>query len=743
MTALIDVSRGVTLPPRPTPTFPFQVGRRVGEGAMGEVYYAEDLELGRPVAIKVIRPTFLAALSEDQAHDAARRFLQEARAAAALTHPGATTVHRVGTEHGRPYIAMEWIEGRPLDAVLRQDGPLPVEEAVRVAVQVLDVLAAAHEAGIVHRDVKPGNLMLTRDGRVKVTDFGIARVQGSDLARTQAGTVLGTPHYAAPEQLAGRSVDCRADLYAAGAVLYETLVGQPPFDGATLYEVIRQAVLSEPVHPSDRAPRVPRALGDAVLRALAKQPDDRFPDARSMARALQPWIAAPAPTADTVLSGSEPMPVTDPTLFVAGASAGAIVAALVRSWPGTSLGAMPPGRLLARLHERPLHAEAFCGGVEVGGATLLVFDGVLHAALDPTTGASGDAVLESLPDPATARLCPLPAGLDPRLIPLLAAAASPRPPRLTGLDPAFASLPHLAARLASEGFDGVLRFEGEGRTGFALFSRGARVLDVFGEGWAEDSGAGWEQWIRSSGALASVEDLAPQFPACTYRQQLRDVALDVVRPQAAASGLREDARAEAQALTLRPREAAGARRPGDTTFAALLDGDPAAALARWALVDLAPQFQQHGRTARWRALVEPLDTVREVRLHHGLPVPGGAVEVFDAVTIGEDGQVCHVLDRVARATPEAVDHFVRRALAAKAGAAGAGLSGAILVAPRFDDDALEGYLRALRPASRATLLRTFDAFTHREGFIRTGARAGMHVLLVEEDGERRRPLVPS
>jgi serine/threonine protein kinase len=197
---------------------PFRMVGKVGEGAMGVVYRAEDLELGRPVAIKLIKPEHLASLG-GLAGQAAARFLQEARAAAAVRHPGATVVHRVGTEGGQPYLVMEWLDGQTLEAALAQRGRLPWEQAARLGLYLLAVLDAAHRQGIVHRDVKPANVMLLRGGAPKLTDFGIARVRGSSATDTLAGVVVGTPRYAAPEQLAGRPVDARADLYALGGVL--------------------------------------------------------------------------------------------------------------------------------------------------------------------------------------------------------------------------------------------------------------------------------------------------------------------------------------------------------------------------------------------------------------------------------------------------------------------------------------------------------------------------------------------
>ncbi len=732
-------------PAQPTPTFPYRILAKVGEGAMGQVYHAEDLELGRTVAIKVIKPEFIAEMSEAKAQEVMARFLREARAAAAFNHAGATTVHRVGHEGGWPYIAMEWLDGQSLEAVLADQGRLDAGQTVTIGLQVLSVLQAAHAAGVIHRDIKPANLMIMRDGRVKVTDFGIARMEGVDLAQTQTGMVLGTPRYAPPEQLAGQKIDRRADLYALGAVLYELVAGRPPHLAESLYELFLHVHSTEPAPPSAYADGIPAALDLALLKALAKQPQDRFDSAQEMAQALQPFLTpVPAVAAQTSTMDATAY-AQAPTAVVDAANLHSILAGLVRLWPATPLGEQDTERLLDRLLERPLHAQAFCGALEVEGGCLFISDGLIHGAFDPQGPAVGDALLEALPARVAATLYAAPSAGHQPLLPLLASLLAVPQPRLSALDPSITALPVLAAKLACDGFDGTLRLQRGDQLGLVLFSRGRRVLDLWGSGWPEVVQGPWESWIAASGALASVEDRRAAFPAATYRRQLMDFELSVVRPQAAATlSVRSDALAEARALQLVPLESAGAAlRHGESTLHALVDGDPACEIARWVLVDLAPQFEQYGRASKWRALVEPLAQVSSVKLHCGLPSPGGGLVRFDAVTMDGAGRVHHVIDRVARGDSAAVARFVERALLAKRGRPnGDELGGAILLAPSFDDRALETYLGALRQSSGISLFGMLDAFSHRQGFVRVGAKGGLHLLLVEDAEGRRRPLMP-
>jgi eukaryotic-like serine/threonine-protein kinase len=251
----------------------YRLERPLGHGGMASVYLAHDAELDRPVAVKL--------LAESLAGDSAfrRRFLREARLAARLSHPNVVAVYDAGeADGGRPYIVMEYVDGTTLEGC----GPLPPDEAVGLAVQACHGLAHAHAAGLVHRDVKPHNLLLRTDGTLKVADFGIARAAEA-TALTQVGSVLGTAAYLAPEQAAGEEVTAAADVYSLGAVLYELLAGRPPYQPASL------ADLADPpeIRPvGELAPDVPRRVEDAVMRALARNPAYRPASADELAREL-------------------------------------------------------------------------------------------------------------------------------------------------------------------------------------------------------------------------------------------------------------------------------------------------------------------------------------------------------------------------------------------------------------------------------------------------------------------------
>ncbi|MEU5788511.1 protein kinase [Micromonospora purpureochromogenes] len=265
----------------------YQSEELLGSGGMGEVWRGRDLRLDRPVAIKVLS---VAGLEEPMA---AERFDREARAAARLTHPHIVGVYDFGTEGDDSYLVMELVEGRTVSALIH-DGPLPVEQAVSIAAQACDGIAAAHAAGVVHRDVKPGNLIVTPSGTVKICDFGIARLSATAGQNTLTGpaTKLGTSSYMAPEQALGRPVDPRTDLYSLGCTLYAMLAGAPPFSGDPL-SVLHQHVNDPPAPLRDRRRDVPVALDALMSELLAKDPAARPTNAREVRDRLAALMASP------------------------------------------------------------------------------------------------------------------------------------------------------------------------------------------------------------------------------------------------------------------------------------------------------------------------------------------------------------------------------------------------------------------------------------------------------------------
>jgi tRNA A-37 threonylcarbamoyl transferase component Bud32 len=276
----------------------YEIVGKLGAGAFGEVYEANDTALGRKVAIKRIR---LDAFAEGpELEEVKQRFVREAQTAAKLRHPNVVTVHDIAARGSSSFMVMELVEGQTLQALLRQKGRLPVAETLRILRQAAAALDFAHAQGVVHRDVKPANLMIEPSGHVKVMDFGIAKGAASaDITKT--GAIMGTPNYMSPEQARGDKVDGRADLFSLGCILYECLSGRRPFVGDSLTAILMK-ILTEPPPPIDfGALALPAPLGDMVRRALAKDPAERFPSGQALVEAAEKAAGLAAEVPRTVV----------------------------------------------------------------------------------------------------------------------------------------------------------------------------------------------------------------------------------------------------------------------------------------------------------------------------------------------------------------------------------------------------------------------------------------------------------
>ena len=260
----------------------YEVLGELGQGAMGIVYKARDPLIDRVVAIKTIN----LGLALDEKEEYEGRFYQEAKAAGRLNHPNIVTIYDVGKSGDVAYIAMEFLQGRELRDIMNDGGLLPVDQVLDIVAQVAQGLAYAHEHGIVHRDVKPSNIMVVRDGHAKITDFGIARM-ASSAVRTQTGMVLGSPKYMSPEQVMGKEIDQRSDIFSLGVMLYEMLTGQAPFNGENVNAIMYQTLNAIPAPPNTLNPAVPEMANFIVAKALAKKLEDRYQNAKDFAADLR------------------------------------------------------------------------------------------------------------------------------------------------------------------------------------------------------------------------------------------------------------------------------------------------------------------------------------------------------------------------------------------------------------------------------------------------------------------------
>jgi serine/threonine-protein kinase len=308
----------------------YRIQRKLGAGGMADVYLAEDQELGRRVAIKILNGRHA---NDDQFIE---RFRREAKNAAALNHPNIVSIYDRGEAEDTYYIAMEYLDGRTLKELIVSRGAAPINVAIEYARQILSALRFAHRHGIVHRDIKPHNVLVDGEGRVKVTDFGIARAGTSQM--TETGSIVGTAQYLSPEQARGGEVDPRSDLYSLGVVLYELLTGKTPFEGETPVEIAMKHLSNAPKPPSKLRSDIPPELDMVVLRALAKNPDDRYQSADEMEADLERVARGATVAAATVDTATQVLRRAS----AAAAAESATAATMIASPPATRARDVPP-----------------------------------------------------------------------------------------------------------------------------------------------------------------------------------------------------------------------------------------------------------------------------------------------------------------------------------------------------------------------------------------------------------------
>jgi len=265
----------------------YEIRGTLGRGAMGVVYDAWDPVIARRVAIKAVR---IPEVEDTSEQETLARFKREAQAAGRLTHPNIVGVFDYAEQDGTAYIVMEFVEGRTLKSILDKGERMAVPDVVRVMQEILAGLAFSHARGVIHRDIKPANILLTAEGQAKIADFGIARIDSASL--TQVGTVMGTPAYMSPEQFMGQTVDARTDIYSTGALLYQLLTGERPFDGSPT-AIMHKVLHTTPPKPSALSVTVPHSLDTVTERAMARRPDDRYPTAAAFSEALGHWADSP------------------------------------------------------------------------------------------------------------------------------------------------------------------------------------------------------------------------------------------------------------------------------------------------------------------------------------------------------------------------------------------------------------------------------------------------------------------
>ncbi|MEO8570536.1 MAG: serine/threonine-protein kinase [Chloroflexota bacterium] len=464
----------------------YRLAEVIGFGGMATVHRAHDTKLDRKVAVKLLRREVIADA------DIAMRFRREALAATVLRHPNIVACLETGSDDGQPFLVMDLVEGEDLAVRLRRVGRLAPADAARIGLDVARALGVAHIRGIVHRDVKPGNILLARDGRAVVTDFGIARL-GADAEGAVPGTTLGSVHYFSPEQAAGLATTAASDVYSLGLVLYEALTGQRAWSGATTAALAAVRIGAAPPSPRAIRPEIPAALDAIVVRALDPDPERRYPSGNAMAAALEPIVSRPDPSSPTV--------ATDTATLVAGAAGAAAAAAASTSAaaPPLSPNDTPRRAATAAVRRAP---RAVAGPMVVLLVVVALVAGAFAAAVLSGRGDPGAIALVS---PSTLRTP------TPTARPTPTPTPTPTPPPTPAPTATTARPPGVAADLC----DPILGFAcglGKGAYEPSRFSPSIRF--VLGDGW---SASVWERDLivlgRKEGNLTFAGAIATVYPS--------------------------------------------------------------------------------------------------------------------------------------------------------------------------------------------------------------------------------------
>jgi eukaryotic-like serine/threonine-protein kinase len=516
----------------------YRLGAVIGVGGMATVHRALDTKLDRPVAIKLLRREVI----EDT--DIAMRFRREALAATVLRHPNIVACLETGTDDGQPFLVMELIEGEDLAARLRRGGRLAATEAARIGLDVARALGVAHVRGIVHRDVKPGNILLARDGRAMVTDFGIARL-AADAEGAVPGTTLGSVHYFSPEQATGATTTPASDVYSLGLVLYESLTGQRAWSGDSTASLAAARIGSVAPSPRVLRPEVPTALDAIVVRALDPDPERRYPNGNAMAAALASSIGVPDPSSPTV--------AIDTAALVAGAVAAGAGAGSTRAATSFAPPLRPAGAGGAALPftsgatvRRP--SPAIAGPLVVLLAVVAVVVGALFvASLSGRGGPGGLAAVASVSSQPARTASP-----TPKPTPRPTVAPTPKPTAKPTAVPTPASKPRPGtAADVCEPFLGIPCSLDKGTYEPSRFSPSVRF--TLGDGWGVTTSQPTLLALnRDEGVLTLASAIATVYPSGSPRtapSSVRDLVETFIGTDGVASGKPDATRVDKRRAT--------------------------------------------------------------------------------------------------------------------------------------------------------------------------------------------------
>lgn len=742
---------------------------------MGEVFLAQDNTLDRLVAIKRlhINKDQTANMSPEFKKEVHGRFIQEARAAARLNHQNIITIYEIVNTPRQPYIVMEYLKGKTLQAWLDQGRDFSVAEVIGIAMQVASGLDYAHRLGVLHRDIKPDNIFLSQDlAHVKINDFGIARVADSDLVQTQVGTFMGTPAYVSPEQSLGvAELDGRCDVYSLGVMMYFLLAQDLPFKADNLSALLTKIQLEVPKSVSTYHSEVSDALNSIIMKTLEKKPENRFQSAQQLLTSLQALQGGEAtiPPIQQMASGSAQIQsgfflslhdvnFSDPTW----------VLRLFASCEARLVGMDALDVFLKQLLQPSVFADAFSGAVHIEHYVLLIWKGLLLQAINLQTGEWGEKELSALMKhqrgtKKTAKVFTAKDDLCRNLPLLLNTMLTESTVLHRDLDAAMIDMGGLIRKLIAEEFSGVVRMRQDDGLGVFAFYRGQRVFALQNADihvFSNHLGASDMTMLVESAHFKAdlfTAELRPLQEGLRsfFGHQHHDVSLDEaqdITPHAMLEMKKKvlqssHAKSLAQHLKFTAREdlpAAISLGKDSVSAEALWSQYQAYTVTQWLLSEGFVSLLQQGQRDTLKYLCTWLPEVTQVHFNHELQGEAEQRHRFDVVCEDEGGKILHILHSGFHCGVDDIESFLQAVISVKIHRLKTGdIGSALYVSQSEVSEEAQTYYRSQINTKKGLLnISYLESLTGFKGFYRMGKNRGFHFCLLHDDGQNIRFVEP-
>lgn len=747
---------------------------------MGTVYLAQDNQLKRDVAIKMLRIDPDRNINPEEKKEIVARFEQEAQAAARLNHPNIITIYQVVKAKNDNYIVMEYLKGKPIENWMQEGRKFSIPEILKIGIQVCNALHYAHNEGVIHRDIKPANIFVDDDLNVKINDFGVARVETEALIKTTVGTFLGTPAFSSPEQWKeAASVDRRSDIYAFGVVLYYLLTNKFPFSATTIAELMTKILTASPIPMRQVNPYIPEQLDHIVLKSIAKDPNERYQNGREMARALESVSpAAKTPQFDetvmmpldrTEMPDDDHQSDTDKGLDLSKLAESSTIImkniefekliwllSIFENWKKQVIQSGAVKDILDRILNVPIYTEPFSGALVIDDFFLmLIWKGHIIQGINLKTNSLGEKALETLPEKGSHyTLYTIDEDRNADMPLVLNTILEEKKVIYKDLDSSIIDIVALIQKLIAEKFTGAihLRYK-EGDIYLGFFS-GSRMFILRSSGLDLDI---------SSTVFANLTALVKRkpFQADVLKTQLtplrdsirrffKGTSISVVRLPMVM--LNKEGKIEKKKLEYdNPQDLEELKqslhldislpehreiRIGDKKISAeeLLRNDFSFRFTEWFISDFFVTLMSSGNKLSLKYICTWIPKITTVKLNYPLKDEEGKEHVFDVVTMDENGKILHLVYRGLNGKPEPLKKFLETAISVKkVFISGGDIGGVFYVSPNAFADASLAFHNEVTAVKRKPLgFSILDSLSGFKGFVRIGKNRGFHFSLMSE-----------